>query len=85
MKIDYKLMRIINNYKINGVAIYEYVGSTMWFSNQELCDEISNFLEMYIPINVEIPVTKEQLQSVNSLLNSRKDLIGIYGDDFLNK
>jgi len=84
MKLDYKLTRIVNNYEFNGVAIYEYIGNTMWFSNQELCNEISNFLGFYIPINTEIPVTKEQLQSVWKLLNKRKNLIGIYGDKFLN-
>lgn len=84
MKFDYKLIHIINNYKTNGVAQYEYVGSTMWFSNQELCDEVSNFLGFYVPINTEMSVTKEQLQSVNRLLNNRKDLIGMYGNEFLN-
>ena len=84
MRLDYKLIHIINNYKLNGISKYEYVGSTMWFSNQELCNEVSDFLGIYIPINTEIPVTKEQLQSVWKLLDKRKNLIGMYGDEFLN-
>lgn len=84
MKLDYELTNIINNYKINGAAKYDCVGHTVWFSKQELCDEIGMFLGIDIPLETKVEVTKEQIDSVWRLLNGRKDLIGAYGDDFLN-
>lgn len=68
----------------DGCAKYDYVGSTIRFSKQELCDEISEFLGIDIPLETNVNVTKEQLESVRKLLDGRKDLIGMYGDDFLN-
>ena len=82
--MDYILTNIINNYKDeDGLAKYDYVGSTIWFSKQELCDEVGKFLNMYIPLEVKVSVSKEQLESVRKLLSGRK-LYGMYGDDFLN-
>ena len=84
MKLDYCLTNLINNRYINGVAKYDYDSSTVWFSKQELCDEVSKFLDIDIPLETEVNVTKEQLQSVWRLLDGRKNLIGTYGDKFLN-
>lgn len=85
MKLDYSLIHLINNYKNeDGFSKYDYVGSTIWFSKQELCDEISEFLGIDIPLETKVNVTKEQMESVWKLLDGRKDLIGMYGDDFLN-
>jgi hypothetical protein len=84
MKLDYSLIHLINNYKNeDGSSKYDYVGSTIRFSKQELCDEISEFLGIDIPLETNVNVTKEQLESVRKLLDGRK-LIGMYGDDFLN-
>ena len=86
MKLDYTLLHIVNNYKgEDGFSHYDYVGSTIWFSKQELCDEVSEFLGIDIPLETKVNVTKEQMESVWKLLDGRKDLIGMYGDDFLNK
>lgn len=83
--MDYILTNIINNYKDeDGLAKYDYVGSTIWFSKQELCDEVGKFLNMYIPLEAKVSVSREQLASVWKLLDGRKDLYGMYGDDFLN-
>ena len=84
MKLDYQLTYLINNHKVNGVFKYDCVGYTIWFSKQELCDEISKFLDIDIPLETEVNVTKEQLQSVWKLLDGRKSLIGTYGDEYLN-
>ena len=84
MKLDYSLTHLINNYMNDGCAKYDYVGSTIWFSKQELCDEVSDFLSIDIPLETNVNVTREQMESVWKLLNGRKDLIGMYGDDFLN-
>ena len=84
MKLDYDLTNIINNYKEDGLTKYDYVGSTIWFSKRELCDEVSEFLGIDIPLETKVNVTKEQMESVHKLLDGRKDLIGMYGDDFLN-
>lgn len=84
MLMDYILKHQINNYKTDGTAKYDYVGSTIWFSKRELCDEISGFLDIDIPLKTRVSVTKEQMESVWRLLDGRKDLIGMYGDDFLN-
>lgn len=85
MKLDYTLLHIVNNYKDNtGFCHYDYVSSTIWFSKQELCDEVSEFLDIDIPLETKVNVTKEQMESVWKLLDGRKDLIGMYGDDFLN-
>ena len=82
--MDYILTNIINNYKDeDGLAKYDYVGSTIWFSKQELC-EVGNLLNMYIPLEAKVSVSRKQLESVRKLLDGRKDLIGMYGDDFLN-
>ena len=85
MRLDYTLLHIVNNYKDNtGFSHYDYVGSTIWFSKQELCDEVSEFLGIDIPLETKVNVTREQMESVWKLLHGRKDLIGMYGDDFLN-
>jgi len=85
MRLDYSLTNIINNYKDeDGLAKYDYVGSIIWFSKQELCDEVSKFLNMYIPLEVKVSVSRKQLESVRKLLSGRK-LLGMYGDDFLNE
>ena len=84
MKMDYILTHQINNYMTDGSAKYDYVGSTIWFSKQELCDEVSEFLGIDIPLETRVDVTREQMESVWKLLDGRKDLIGMYGDDFLN-
>ena len=85
MRLDYTLLHIVNNYKDNtGFCHYDYVGSTIWFSKQELCDEVSEFLGIDIPLETKVNVTREQMNSVWKLLDGRKDLIGMYGDDFLN-
>lgn len=86
MKRDYSLIHLINNYKNeDGSSKYDYVGSTIWFSKQELCDEVSEFLGIDIPLEIKVDVTREQMESVWKLLDDRKDLIGMYGDDFLNE
>ena len=86
MKLDYDLTHLINNYKgEDGLAKYDYVGSTIWFSKQELCDEVGKFLNMTIPLEAHVSVSKEQMESVWRLLDGRKDLIGMYGDEFLNE
>ena len=83
--MDYILTNIINNYKDeDGLAKYDYVGSTIWFSKQELCDEVGKFLNMYIPLEEKVSVSKKQLESVRKLLSEKKGLFGMYGDDFLN-
>lgn len=83
--MDYILTHLINNYKNeDGSSKYDYVGSTIWFSKYELCDEVSEFLGIDIPLETKVDVTKEQMESVHKLLNGRKDLIGMYGDYFLN-
>lgn len=85
MRLDYNLTHLIDNYKDNeGCAKYDYVGSTVWFSKQELCDEVGEFLGVEIPLEVSVFVTREQMESVRELLQDR-DLIGLYGDDFLNE
>ena len=85
MKMDYILTHRINNYKDDGSAKYDYVGSTIWFSKQELCDEMSKFLGIDIPLETRISVTKEQMESVHTLLSDgKRNLTGLYGDDFLN-
>jgi hypothetical protein len=85
MRLDYTLLHIVNNYKgEDGFSHYDYVGSTIWFSKQELCDEVSEFLGIDIPLETKVNVTREQMESVWKLLDGRKDLIGMYGDDFLN-
>jgi len=85
MKLDYNLTNIINNYKDeDGLAKYDYVGSIIWFSKQGLCDEVSEFLGIEIPLETKVSVSKEQMESVHKLLYGRKGLIGMYGDDFLN-
>jgi len=86
MRLDYNLSHIIDNYKgKDGFAHYDYVRSEIWFSKQELCDEVGKFLGIDIPIETKVIVTKEQIQSVWRLLDGRKDLIGMYGDEFLNE
>ena len=83
--MDYILTHQINNYRIDGSAKYDYVGSTIWFSKQELCDEVSEFLGIDIPIETKVDVTREQMESVHKLLlDGKRSLIGMYGDDFLN-
>jgi hypothetical protein len=83
--MDYILTNIINNYKDeDGLAKYDYVSSIIWFSKQELCDEVGKFLNMYIPLEVKVSVSRKQLESVRKLLSGRK-LSGMYGDDFLNE
>ena len=84
--MDYILTNIINNYKDeDGLAKYDYVGSTIWFSKQELCDEVGKFLGIDIPLETKVDVTKEQMESVHTLLSDgNRNLIGMYGDDFLN-
>ena len=83
--MDYILTNIINNYKDeDGLAKYDYVSSTIWFSKQELCDEVGKFLNMYIPLEAKVSVSKKQLESVRKLLSEKKGLYGMYGDDFLN-
>ena len=78
MKLDYTLLHIVNNYKDNtGFCHYDYVGSTIWFSKQELCDEVSEFLGIDIPLETKVNVTREQMNSVWKLLDGRKDLIGM--------
>jgi len=85
MKMDYILTHQINNYMTDGSAKYDYVGSTIWFSKQELCDEVSEFLGIDIPLETRVSVTKEQMESVHILLlDGKRNLIGMYGDDFLN-
>jgi len=85
MRLDYNLSHIIDNYKgKDGFAHYDYVGSTIWFSKQELCDEVSEFLGIDIPLETKVDVTREQMNSVWKLLDGRKGLIGMYGDGFLN-
>ena len=84
MRLDYILTHQINNYNDDGSAKYDYVGSTIWFSKQELCDEMSKLLGIDIPLETKVSVTKEQMETVHKLLNGRKNLIGLYGDDFLN-
>ena len=85
MKMDYILTHQINNYKTDGSVKYDYVGSTIWFSKQELCDEVSEFLGIDIPLETKVSVTKEQMESVHTLLSDgKRSLIGMYGDDFLN-
>lgn len=85
MKMDYILTHQINNYKTDGSAKYDYVGSTIWFSKQELCDEVSEFLGIDIPLETKVDVTREQMESVHTLLSDgKRSLIGMYGDDFLN-
>ena len=84
MKLDYRLLDIIDNYHKDGFAHYDYVRSEIWFSKPELCDEVGEFLGIDIPLETNVDVTKEQMESVHKLLNGRKDLIGMYGDDFLN-
>ena len=83
--MDYILTHQINNYKTDGSAKYDYVGSTIWFSKQELCDEVSEFLGIDIPLETKVDVTREQMESVHKLLlDGKRSLIGMYGDDFLN-
>lgn len=85
MKMDYILTHQINNYKTDGSAKYDYVGSTIWFSKQELCDEVSELLGIDIPLETKVNVTREQMESVHTLLSDgKRSLIGMYGDDFLN-
>ena len=84
MKLDYQLINIINNYKDGGCSKYDYVRSEIWFSKQELCDEVGKFLNIDIPIETNVTVTKNQMDDVYKLLDGRKGLIGMYGDDFLN-
>lgn len=86
MKLDYTLLHIVNNYKDNtGFCHYDYVGSTIWFSKQELCDEVSEFLGIDIPLETKVNVTREQMESVHTLLSDgKRSLFGLYGDDFLN-
>ena len=85
MKMDYILTHQINNYMTDGFAKYDYVGSTIWFSKQELCDEVSEFLGIDIPLETRVDVTREQMESVHTLLlDGKRNLIGMYGDDFLN-
>lgn len=85
MKMDYILTHQINNYMTDGSAKYDYVGSTIWFSKQELCDEVSEFLGIDIPLETKVDVTREQMESVHKLLlDGKRSLIGMYGDDFLN-
>ena len=85
MKMDYILTHQINNYMTDGSAKYDYVGSTIWFSKQELCDEVSEFLGIDIPLETKVDVTREQMESVHTLLlDGKRNLIGMYGDDFLN-
>ena len=77
--MDYILTNIINNYKDeDGLAQYDYVGSTIWFSKQELCDEVGKFLNMYIPLEAKVSVSKKQLESVRELLKGKKGLYGMY-------
>lgn len=83
--MDYILTHQINNYMTDCSAKYDYVGSTIWFSKQELCDEVSEFLGIDIPLETRVSVTKEQMESVYTLLSDgKRNLIGMYGDDFLN-
>lgn len=85
MRLDYTLLHIVNNYKDNtGFCHYDYVGSTIWFSKQELCDEVGKLLNMYIPLEAKVSVSRKQLESVRELLKGKKGLYGMYGDDFLN-
>lgn len=85
MKMDYILTHQINNYNTDGSAKYDYVGSTIWFSKQELCDEVSEFLGIDIPLETKVDVTREQMESVHKLLlDGKRSLYGMYGDDFLN-
>lgn len=84
MKLDYKLTYLINNHKVKGITRYDNVGNTIWFSRQDLCNKIGKFLNMQIPLETEVSVSKEQLEAVRNLLKEQKNLIGIYGNDFLN-
>ena len=61
VKMDYILTHQNNNYKIDGSAKYDYVGSIIWFSKQELCDEMSKFLGIDIPRETRVSVTREQM------------------------
>ena len=45
---------------------------------------MSKFLGIGIPLETRVSVTREQMESVHKLLNGRKNLTGLYGDDFLN-
>ena len=85
MKLDYQLTHLINNYKVNRSAKYWYVGSTIWFSKQELCDEVGNYLGVNIPIETKISVTKKQMENIYKLFIRNKNFVGTYGNDFLNE
>ena len=86
MRLDYDLSNVIDNYKgEDGFSHYDYVRSEIWLSKQELCDEVSKFLGVDIPIETNVIVTMEQMESVHKLLFEKKTLIGVYGDEFLNE
>ena len=86
MKLDYMLHHIINNYVDDDYVVhYDYIRSEIWFSKQELCDEVSQYLGIEIPLNKYVIVTKEQMEDAYKLLTGRKDLIGEYGDCYLNE
>ena len=86
MKLDYMLHHIINNYVDDDYVVhYDYIRSEIWFSKQELCDEVSQYLGIEIPLNKYVIVTKEQMEDTYKLLKGRKDLIGVYGDWYLNE
>jgi len=86
MKVDYMLHHIINNYVDDDYVVhYDYIRSEIWFSKQELCDEVSQYLGIEIPLNKYVIVTKEQMEDTYKLLTGRKDLMGIYGDWYLNE
>ncbi len=84
MKLDYILYHLFDNYKTNNGTKYDYVESYMIINKNELCDEIGRFLNMTIIPGEKAIVTREQLDDVWRLLRGRKDLMGMYGDDFLN-
>ena len=85
MKLDYQIFNIINNYHDeNGCAKYDYVRSEIWVNTWDLCCLLREELNIKINPETRFKTCWIVAHKAWEILKGR-DLIGTYGDEYLNK
>ena len=88
MELDYQITHILNNYKINGLAQYDWVKSEIWVKDWDICYLLRRELGINIDPKTPFECTWRTAWKAWKILEGRsvcgRCLMGTYGEKFLN-
>ena len=83
MRLEYQITHLLHpHYEEGRGCVYDHVNWTVWFSRQDLMDDVNKEFGTEFKLEKKTEVDESLAYDIWHFLSKRNDTIGLFGDDY---